>query len=444
MGAPGARLLQLAGRRHGAHRPTPAEGARRSRLGFAARRFVDLQAGSIWLDLEQLLPGLWGAVADVGCGAQPYRPLIPSDATYIGMDTEDAARDFGYDLSDIRRLDGDRWPADDGELDAVLSTETLEHVANQRGSWARRHAAWAKEGQARAQGTSCCALACVPHGDWRFTPSSLRRLLKGAGTQGRDHLGSRQRADRGLLKVMALLLPMALPQRQAGSVRVSPWALLLGLPILLLALLGHRSLRTTGQEELPWLYGRGDPRRCLTHRGPRPASPQRAPPYVAPRGPHCDSPNPHLQPRWPAGSAASSSISPGVPTSATSARRCRSAEPARGALAVYCAHPAPTIQTGTASCCPRVMPRWRSTRLFTCGASWTSRRSRASLRMEAVSAHIPSMQYLGSISRPARSDTGSQSRQAPPSPGGLAGSERRAFALVSDAECNEGCLREAG
>src|SRR4051794_13112335 len=47
----------------------------RSRLA-AVRRFLDLQAGSIWNDLATLLPPQRGVVLDVGCGAQPYRSLL--------------------------------------------------------------------------------------------------------------------------------------------------------------------------------------------------------------------------------------------------------------------------------------------------------------------------------------------------------------------------------
>ncbi len=165
------------------------------------------------------------------------------------MDTEDAARDFGYDLSDIRRLDGDRWPADDGELDAVLSTETLEHVAEPERFLGEAARCLRAGGKLVLTVPFAARWHYVPHDYWRFTPSSLRRLLKGAGFSGVTVWARGNALTVACYKVMALLLPIALPQRQAGSVRVSPWALLLGLPILLLALLGHRSLRTTGGED---------------------------------------------------------------------------------------------------------------------------------------------------------------------------------------------------
>src|SRR5207248_2658488 len=63
-----------------------------------ARRFIDLQAGSIWADLAAELPAVSGNVLDVGCGAQPYRSLLGPQAIYRGIDTADARAHFGYEM----------------------------------------------------------------------------------------------------------------------------------------------------------------------------------------------------------------------------------------------------------------------------------------------------------------------------------------------------------
>ena len=103
---------------------------RADRWFAAARRFLDLQAGSIWNDLSQLLPERRGFVLDAGCGAQPYRSLVNPEATYQGIDYADAERHFGYSMPDTTYYEGDRWPVSDASVDVVLSTETLEHVAD--------------------------------------------------------------------------------------------------------------------------------------------------------------------------------------------------------------------------------------------------------------------------------------------------------------------------
>jgi hypothetical protein len=60
------------------------------------RRFLDLQAGSIWRDLRLELAGLQGTLLDIGCGAQVYRMLLPPGVVYTGIDSTDAQARFGY------------------------------------------------------------------------------------------------------------------------------------------------------------------------------------------------------------------------------------------------------------------------------------------------------------------------------------------------------------
>ena len=102
------------------------------KLLASARRFFDLQAGSIWRDLSAVLPSVTGKVLDVGCGAQPYRDLLRPSAKYCGIDTAAAKLKFGYELPETRYFDGDVWPVEDHSIDVLLITETLEHVYDTR------------------------------------------------------------------------------------------------------------------------------------------------------------------------------------------------------------------------------------------------------------------------------------------------------------------------
>lgn len=241
----------LAARTGEAWRPPTYEcgGSTRARLAFAVRRFFDLQAGSIWSDLAGILPGLSGTVADVGCGAQPYRPLLGPGARYIGIDTEDAGRDFGYDIPDVRRLDGDTWPLADAEADVVLSTETLEHVPEPSAFLAEAARCTRVGGRIVLTVPFSARWHYVPHDYWRFTPSSLRRLLEAAGFEDVVVWARGDALTVACYKAMALLLPLALPQRADGSVGVSPWAALVGAPLTVLAALGNWSLRRAGGED---------------------------------------------------------------------------------------------------------------------------------------------------------------------------------------------------
>ena len=107
---------------------TSASGVK-GRCIAALRRFLDLQAASIWNDLAVLLPTCRGSLLDVGCGAQPYRPLVPNDVAYSAIDTADAERHFGYRVPDTTYFSGDMWPVADASVENVLATETLEHVS---------------------------------------------------------------------------------------------------------------------------------------------------------------------------------------------------------------------------------------------------------------------------------------------------------------------------
>src|SRR5258706_14160023 len=69
-----------------------------ARFVATVRRFLDLQAGSIWRDLRAELAQPHGIVLDVGCGAQPYRPLVHSADKYTGIDSASAKQNFGYEI----------------------------------------------------------------------------------------------------------------------------------------------------------------------------------------------------------------------------------------------------------------------------------------------------------------------------------------------------------
>src|SRR3954464_12619173 len=71
---------------------------RRDRLLAAARRLLDLQAAPIWRDLTAELATAHGDVPARGAGAQPSRPLLPSESRYRAIDTAAAEEDFGYRL----------------------------------------------------------------------------------------------------------------------------------------------------------------------------------------------------------------------------------------------------------------------------------------------------------------------------------------------------------
>jgi SAM-dependent methyltransferase len=152
-----------------------------AQLKAALRRFADLQFGSIWRDLAALLPRVEGTLADVGCGAQPFRDLLAPAVHYIGVDIAAAEVQFGYRSADTRYFDGAVLPLEDGEADAVLCTETLEHVLEPQVLLTELARVLVPRGQLILTVPFAARWHFVPHDYWRYTPSGLAHLLAAAG-----------------------------------------------------------------------------------------------------------------------------------------------------------------------------------------------------------------------------------------------------------------------
>src|SRR5581483_3603645 len=216
----------------------------RGRLGAVVRRFFDLQAGSLWRDLGPVLTQAHGTLVDVGCGAQPYRGLLRSDTSYVGLDTERAREDFGYAMPDVLLIGEDgRWPLGDSEADFVLATETLEHVIDPPAFLAEASRCLRPGGRLILTVPFAARWHYIPHDYWRFTPSSLRLLLEQGGFENVVVQGRGNEQTVACYKLLALLLPLVLPQSDPGAMRVRPLGLLVAPLVVLLAALGNLSLR---------------------------------------------------------------------------------------------------------------------------------------------------------------------------------------------------------
>jgi SAM-dependent methyltransferase len=186
----------------------------------ALRRFLDLQAGSIWRDLSRLLPAASGTVVDVGCGAQPYRGLFSGTVRYIGIDTDEARAHFGYEVPDTRYFGGTRWPVDDASVDVVLCTETLEHVPDPYLFLEQASRCLRPGGTLLLTVPFAARWHFIPYDYWRFTPSGLKRVLEACGF-GEIHVYARGNAFTvACYKVMALLLRGLMPQGTRGVKQV--------------------------------------------------------------------------------------------------------------------------------------------------------------------------------------------------------------------------------
>ena len=214
----------------------------------ALRRCADLQASSIWHDLKILLAGCEGAVLDVGCGAQPYRSLLPEGLQYTGIDTADAGRDFGYHITDGIYFHGTRWPVATGNFDTVFATETLEHVESPEEFLSEARRVLKPNGFLILTIPFAARWHYIPHDYWRFTPSGLRKILVQAGFEVPVVYARGNEITVACYKVMALILMLLLGKQK--SMLVTMMLQLAGcflLPLLiLLAAVGQLSLRGRG------------------------------------------------------------------------------------------------------------------------------------------------------------------------------------------------------
>jgi SAM-dependent methyltransferase len=219
--------------------------SRWDRAFAAARRLLDLQAASAWNDLKIELAEAHGEVLDVGAGAQPYRPLLPGDARYRAIDVAMAAEAFGYDLPDTQYFEGDRWPIEDGSVDVVLATETLEHVPEPAVFLAEARRVLRAGGRIVLTVPFAARWHYIPHDYWRYTPSSLDNLLRQAGFEQVVVHARGNELTVACYKLMALVLPSLLPP--GGGFSARRLLAFLCLPLVgAAAALAHVSLRGEG------------------------------------------------------------------------------------------------------------------------------------------------------------------------------------------------------
>jgi hypothetical protein len=187
-------------------------------------------------------------VLDVGCGAQPYRPLLHPSAKYCGIDTAAAKEKFGYEVPGTCYFDGEIWPVEDGSIEFLLITETLEHVFDTPQFLLEAARCMAPGGTILLTVPFAARWHFVPYDYWRFTPSSLDYLLQAAGFTDIHVYARGNAATVACYKTMALILPLLMPQNMP---LVLAWCMrLLGLillPVLVvLAIIANLTLSGRG------------------------------------------------------------------------------------------------------------------------------------------------------------------------------------------------------
>jgi SAM-dependent methyltransferase len=128
-------------------------------------------------DLAASLPA-GATVVDVGAGEAPYRELF-AHCEYTTVDWENSVHPGASRSTVISPADDIALP--DRCADAVLLTEVLEHVPEPSRVLAELYRILRPGGTALITVPFVWELHEVPYDYWRFTPSSLRRLMQDAG-----------------------------------------------------------------------------------------------------------------------------------------------------------------------------------------------------------------------------------------------------------------------
>jgi SAM-dependent methyltransferase len=151
------------------------------KLRFFIRTVLDMQVASVYRDLSFWLKKRSGTVLEVGCGAQPYRHLVPSTCRYTGLDWEQAEAHFNYRLPDTIYYSGEHFPFEDGSFDNLFHTEVLEHVYHAGQFLAECRRVLKPSGTMFFTVPFQARYHYIPHDFFRYTPSALERLLMEAG-----------------------------------------------------------------------------------------------------------------------------------------------------------------------------------------------------------------------------------------------------------------------
>jgi SAM-dependent methyltransferase len=157
---------------------------------FHLQRPTDLRRATPWHRLSYIVGALpealaelaaelrvapGGRVLDFGCADRPYRHLVPPGAEYIGADlpgNPDATLELAPDGT---------VPLEDASVDAVLSTQVLEHVTDPGLYLAECLRVLRPGGRLLLSTHGLMVYHPDPDDYWRWTCSGLRRAVGEAG-----------------------------------------------------------------------------------------------------------------------------------------------------------------------------------------------------------------------------------------------------------------------
>src|SRR3989338_2946007 len=153
----------------------------KNKLLFCLRLATDFQMLSVYRDIREWTSTMNGKVLEVVCGEQPYRDLLPRNIKYYGIDKASTNRNFRYLCKDAIYYEGDFFPFKNGVFGFVFHTEVLEHVFDLKNFLSECNRMLTKGGAMFFTTPFAARYHYMPNDYWRFTPSSLKKILEDAG-----------------------------------------------------------------------------------------------------------------------------------------------------------------------------------------------------------------------------------------------------------------------
>lgn len=135
--------------------------------------------------LTAQLPQFSGTFLDVGCGVQPYRPLICAPPgrveRYLGMDLAQSTAAGYKAVRPELEWDGLHIPLDAASVDSAMATEVLEHCPDPVAVLREVERVLVPGGFFFFTVPFLWPLHDVPYDEYRYTPFALERLVVQAG-----------------------------------------------------------------------------------------------------------------------------------------------------------------------------------------------------------------------------------------------------------------------
>jgi SAM-dependent methyltransferase len=224
------------------------------RLLYRFRLVIDLQLLTCTRFLAPRLAHAEGDVLDVGCGEMPFRPLLPANVRYTGLDVPEAVAFGMSDNKQIIAFDGKAIPLPDNSHDVLLCTEVLEHAVDPVMLIEEMHRVLRPNGLLLATVPFAARVHHAPYDFHRFTRFRLAAMFSSFSGVEIIERGN----DVAVIanKLIVLSVRLAKPKKLANSVWTLPMLVFLA-PLTIVALVcAHLSLFLgTGSKDDPLGYG---------------------------------------------------------------------------------------------------------------------------------------------------------------------------------------------